>query len=158
MLLLIALPLVFAVGILVKQKLIQLQRKDRFETEKLETITISAAKINWVMPGKEALVGGKLFDVESFRTAGGEVVLTGFFDVKEDELVSQIKDLTEQKKETGSPLTKLAVKLLFTPVYTEPASGFFQHGWHTTDQDFYSYTELTLPGFHPLDIPPPKYC
>jgi len=158
MLLLIALPLFFAIGILVKQKIIQLQRRARFETENIETITIAAEKLHWIKHGKEALVDGKLFDVESFRSAGVKISLTGFFDNKEDELVNQIKDLTEQKRENDNPLTRLAVKLLFTPVYTEPAPTSFQNFCSIIARDFYSYSELTSPGFHPLDIPPPRYC
>jgi hypothetical protein len=158
MLLLIALPLIFSVGIMVKQKAIQWQRKERFETENIETIIITAEKLHWINPGKEAIVEGRLFDVESFRPAGKNISLTGFFDGKEDELVKQIKDLTEQKKDNDNPLTRFAVKLLFIPVYTEPASTSFQQCWHTVGRDFYSYSELILPGFHPLDIPPPKQC
>lgn len=158
MLLLIALPLIFSVGIMVKQKVIQLQRKERFETENIETITIAAEKLHWIKQGKEALIAGKLFDVESFRSAGGKISLTGFFDSKEDEVVKQIKEFAEQKREKDNPLTRLAVKLLFTPVYTEPSPPSFQNSCNNIARNFHSYSELTLAGFHPLDIPPPKHC
>lgn len=159
LLLLVALPLLFSATLMLKQKVIQLHRGIRFERETLETILLPADKLHWIKPGKELLVDGRLFDVKSFTIKNGKTSLTGFFDGEEDEVVTQIRDITEQKKESNNPFTRLAVKLSFMPVYTEGAPVSFQNSWHIIARDLCSsYSEIISQGFHPLDIPPPKYC
>ena len=98
LLLLVALPVFLSVGIFIKQQLVQQQRTQRFKTELLETFTIKAEKVDWVEVGKEIRVDGKLFDVESFKVSGANIIFTGFFDGKEDKLVQQIVKLEKQKK------------------------------------------------------------
>ena len=156
LLLLVALPLFFSTLVLVKQKTIQMRRDARFEKESLQTISISSGKLYWVKPGKEILVDGKLFDVKSFYSKADKILLTGFFDNKEDKLVSHIKNLSEQKKGTESPFTKLAVKFLFAPLYNEPASFSCGNAWHNISSGFFSYSEILVTASFPADTPPPK--
>lgn len=158
LLLLVAMPLFFSAGLMVKQKALRIQRRARLEREVLETITLRADKVHWIKPGKEILVDGKMFDVKSYRSLNGKISFTGFFDKEEDKLIGRINQLTEQKKEDKSPLTQFAVKLLFAPVYTEPVPLSVQDPWHAITRHFVTYSEEILPGFHPLHIPPPKHC
>ena len=156
--LLVILPLLFTTGLLLKQELIHMLRRARFEKEALATIVLPAGKVHWIKQGKEILVDGRLFDVKSFRENNRNVSFTGFFDGEEDELIGQIKHYAEQKKEGTNPFSGLAVKSIFIPVYTEPVSLSFQNTWYTITRGFISYSESASPGFYPLDIPPPKHC
>lgn len=158
MLLLVALPVFLSVGFYIKQKLVQQQRTQRFKTELLKTVTVKADKINWIEVGREILVEGKLFDVKSFKISGNNILLTGFFDDKEEKLVKHIGDIEQQKSKSGSPLNQLAVKFLFLPNYKETATFPIQNNWQIIVSQFPEYTESTSTMSYPAVAPPPKYC
>ena len=97
--LLIALPLVFTVVILVKQKIIQFQRNVRFDKEILQTVVVPTENIYWVKPGKEILLDGKLFDVKSFKVI---VPLYVVFSVN-DHRPTRYEESEDGIDEEGSP-------------------------------------------------------
>lgn len=156
LLLLVAIPLFFTIGMMVSQKIIQVHSRERLERETLQTISIPSQQVYWVKQGKEILVDGKLFDVKSFSQQADKIIFTGVFDGKENRLVKHIKELTEQKKGADSPFTQLAVKFLFSPVYCESDNFSIQNSWKISAMQFSAYTEQVLTGFYPADTPPPK--
>jgi hypothetical protein len=158
LLLLVAMPLILSVGIFIKQKLIQLQRRERFETELVQTITVPAEKIYWVKQGKEILLNGKLFDVKSFKTAGDNIILTGFYDHKEDKLVKHITNLIHDDDDSRRPPNQFIIKFLCFPVYKDVTVFTLQSNWQIIHHQFPDYTEaLSSPDFAAA-LPPPKYC
>lgn len=143
LLLLVAIPLFFAVTVLVKQKIVQYQRNERFNKEILQTITVSAKDIYWVKPGKEILFDRKLFDVKSFETKDSIITLTGFFDHKEDKLVQHIVKLAKQKEQSNSPFSESAIKFIFFPTYTSPAQLTNEVCWKfISQQPYHSFDEM----------------
>ena len=158
LLLLVALPVFLSVSFYIKQQLVQHQREQRLKTEVIETITVDAEKIDWIETGKEILVDGKLFDVKSFKISGNNIVLTGFFDAKEEKLVKHIGDIEQQKSKSGSPLNQLAVKFLFLPNYKESTTSSIQNNWQIIVSQFPVYTENLSIMPYPAVAPPPKYC
>lgn len=158
LLLLTAFPLFLSVGLVIKQKIIQFHREERFESEFLQTITVSAEKIFWIKPGKEILANGKLFDVESFKISGSTITLTGFFDGKEEKLVKDIGDINQQKKDSKSPLNHLAIKFLFYPKYNHVNNFLIHNNWQIIAGHYPVYTEAISWLSHPITSPPPKYC
>lgn len=158
LLLLVVLPLFFSAGLFLKQQIIQQQRRQRLDTELLQTITVSAEKIVWVKPGKEILVDGKLFDVKSFKKNGNDILLTGFYDYKEDKLVKHIRDIFDKKDDSNNQANQLAVKFLFYPKYKELSSFSLQNSWQITTLRFPVYTEVLFHHSYPVPAPPPKYC
>lgn len=158
LLLLIAVPLLLPVVIAVKQNVLQRQRKDRFESEFLQTINISAEKILWIKPGKEILTDGKLFDVKSFKISGKTVTFTGFYDSKEDKLVRHIWDIHHQKKDSGNPLDYLTIKFLFYPKYNHTNNFLIQNNWQMIASQYPVYSETISLLSYPIVAPPPKYC
>ena len=155
LLLLVAIPLFFSVGILVKQKILHYQRNQKFDKEILQTITVSSENIYWVKPGKEILYDGKLFDVKSFKTEGNSIFLLGFFDHKEDKLVQEIVKLAQQKIQSGSPFSNSGIKFLFFPVYINQLQIIYTGYWKFISQQYYCFDEMILvvPG-HSLTHPP----
>ena len=154
MLLLVALPLFLSVGIFIKQQLVQQQRTQRFKTELLETFTIKAEKVDWVEVGKEIRVGGKLFDVESFKVSGANIIFTGFFDGKEDKLVQQIAKLEKQKNQSENPLGQSVIKFLFFSVYYGLNNFTIDGGnWQLVSQQYQPFFEI-IPDAH---IHPPTH-
>lgn len=155
-LILLAIPLLFAVVAAVHQKVLHVNSRLHFGTEKTETIAVDAKNITWVKKDKEILVGGKYFDVRSFRTEAGIVFLTGYFDHKEDRLVNQIKHIFQQKNNTESPANRLASKFLFFPVFTTQSEIVIEPGWQLATREFYLYSE-TIPEITGLnESPPPR--
>jgi hypothetical protein len=158
-LLLVALPLFFSIGIFVKQQFLQHQRNRRLNTESLQTITVSSASIYWVKPGKEILNDGKLFDVKSFKTVGNKIVLTGFYDNKEDKLVKNLKEIIHEKNESGSPASQLFLKFSFAAVYNNETDSFtLQDTWQIINRQFSEYAALIYDLSYPAPTPPPKSC
>lgn len=137
--LLIATPLVFTIGILVKQKIIQFHRRERLETEQLQTITIAAENIHWIKKGKEILVSGKLFDIKYFEKKNNHLVFTGFFDKEEDGLYDQLNKIAKDKNRP-SPFTTV-ISFLLTPYYNEPVSGHLQITWQPYSKEYFTYAE-----------------
>lgn len=155
---LVALPLLLPLGALIKQKILQFQRRERFETEQLQTITIKADKIYWIKPGKEVLIAGELFDVEDFKSSGTDITLSGFYDQQEDKLVKDIKELEKGKPNSNSPVNHFAVKFLFSPKYQEPTGLLIQNNWQLVTRQFPVYTETVFSMAYPTASPPPKAC
>ncbi len=158
LLLVTAFPLFLSVGIVVKQKIMQFQREKRFESEFLQTITLSAEKIFWIKPGKEILTDGQLFDVKSFKISGNTVTLTGFYDSKEEKLVNHIRDIHHQKKDSRSPIDYLVIKFLFYPKHNHVNNFLIQNNWQIIAGQYPVYTEATSLVNYPIASPPPKYC
>ncbi|MGB5006131.1 MAG: hypothetical protein WBO39_04290 [Ferruginibacter sp.] len=159
LLLLLAIPLFFSVTLLVKQQVMQYQRNERFNKEKLQTISVLSAKIFWVKPGKEILYDGKLFDVKTFKTEDNKITLTGFFDHKEDKLVQHIIKLAAKRNQSGSPLSQTAITCIFFPVFASTAEiTAADVYWKLIPKHYYIYDEM-LPAA-PADVPihpPGKY-
>ena len=143
LLLLLAIPVLFSVTILLKQKIIHYQREERMGREMLQTITVSSQNIFWIKSGKEVLFDGKLFDVKSFKTEGCNIVLTGFFDNKEDILVEQIVKLTGHKNQSGNPFNEHAINFLFFPVYISQQLINCEEGnWKFILKQYFSFAEM----------------
>lgn len=156
LLLLVAIPLFFSVILLVKQKIVQYQRNERFDKEVLQTITVSAKDIYWVKPGKEVFFERKLFDVKSFETKDSTITLTGFFDHKEDKLVQHIVKLAKQKEQSNNPFSEFAIKYIFFPTYTTQAQHTNEVCWKfISQQQYYSFDEMIpVAPTHELIHPP----
>lgn len=157
-LLLIAFPLFLSVAMVVRQKIVQTQRKQRFNTEFIQTITIQSDKVYWVKPGKEILVDGRLFDVKCTKISGDMLLLTGFYDHKEDSLVKHIRNIVHQRSNSGTSTNFLLVKFLFYPKYTGAGVFSIENNWLTVVRDFPEYTEILTGDPYPAPTPPPKRC
>ncbi|MFM6926174.1 MAG: hypothetical protein ACKOU7_11780 [Ferruginibacter sp.] len=158
LLLLVALPLFFTLGIYISQQLVQYQREERFKTELLEVVTVKTNEVSWVKLGKEIQVDGRLFDVKSFKVTGSNIIFTGFFDSKEDKLANHIRKIEQQKNDSGNPLNQVAVKFLFLPNYKESAVVLTENNWQFIKKQFPVYAESTAIMPYPAVAPPPKYC
>ena len=156
LLLLVALPLLLSVCIFLKQNILQNQRKQRFETEALQTITVASEKLNWVKAEKEILIDGKLFDVKFYKTSGTNIVLTGFYDHKEDNLVKHIKDLSQQKNDSNGLANQLAVTFLFCFNFKESIGFSIQNNWQLIARKFPVYAEVISSMTYPTIALPPN--
>lgn len=150
--LLMALPLMFISGILLKQGIIRYQREQRMEKELLQTVTVATEKIHWIKKGKEILLEGRMFDIKNFRQQKDRFVLTGFFDDEEDALHIQMKNITGKKNHTSSSVVS---NFPLMPVYNEPMPQSPQVNWQLFSNQYGIYVEETAAAPAPEIIHPP---
>ena len=153
--LLLAIPILFSVVNIVKQKILQSTRNELFGKNPLQTITIAKENLHWVKKGKEVIIDGKYFDVKSYTTDGDKIMLTGFYDSPEDKLVTHIKNLVQQKNGADSPINQTAVKYFFFPIFTNQSNIDFEQPWKLTASAFYSFAEdIRETNISPFSPPP----
>jgi hypothetical protein len=97
-------PFVFILFLHVKQQAIRHKMKENLEQQLLQTITLSEDEVQWIKPGKEILVAGKMFDVKSFYSENGQYKFTGLFDQEETALVNQMENNCKRSNDSGSRL------------------------------------------------------
>lgn len=154
--LLLAIPLVFSVIVVIQQKVLQINSHAKFGTAAIETITVSKNNIKWVKKGKEIVINGNYFDVKSFTISGNNVLLTGYYDHKEDKLVSRIKKLFDKKNKSESTADLIVIKYLFFPTYTPEADITIAINWVANSTNFSSYAEKLCSVSSPIFTPPPQ--
>jgi hypothetical protein len=158
LLLLVALPLALSVCLFINQKILQHQRQQRFATEQIQTVVITAEKFAWVENEKDVLINGRLFDVKSIKKAGQNIELTGFFDHKEDRIVKHLQNNEQQKNNSSSLLNQFVFNFIFLPNYKETTTLSIQNNWQFIASQFRVYTESLSCMAYPAIAPPPKYC
>jgi hypothetical protein len=100
----VSVPFVFILFLHVKQRAIRQKMKESLEQQLLQTISLSEDEVQWVKPGKEILVTGKMFDVKSFYSENGRYKFTGLFDYEETALVNQLVNNCKKNNDSGSQL------------------------------------------------------
>lgn len=141
LMLLLAIPICLSVLFLVKQKVLQSTIQARFGKELIQTITISKKNLTWVKKEKEIIVEGKYFDVMNYTTSGDDVVLTGFYDNKEDKLVKEIKKLIRQKKATNSSANQLVINFLSPIIYFNQTEITYNPTWQFISSQYHLFDE-----------------
>ena len=157
LLLVIAAPTFFLGGLLVKQKIIQVQMEERLEQLPVQTISLPLEGVSWIRGGKEVVVEGKLFDIQSYTVSGNKIILRGLFDNDEDHVVAKMNDAIHKNKDGNStPLHALALKFFSQQVYNDLVLFSINNSWKIvyTQQPFFT-TSLTEEHCF-LAVPPPK--
>ena len=150
-------PLLFFTGFLVKQKIIQNVMEEKLETASLQTITANNAGVQWLTKNKEAVVDGKLFDVQSYTISGSKIILTGLYDTDEDNLHEELNNFLQRKNDPNAPLNSTVIKFLFPPLYNNTAILICQNTWQQIAQQYTPYLqEKVADSCLDSDIPPPR--
>jgi hypothetical protein len=157
LLLLVEVPLFFAVGFLIKQQLIQNHMREKIEQVPLETITIPLVNVNWIKKDKEVIIDGKLFDIKYYTVTGNTIVLKGLFDSDEDNIIAKVADVLHSKKDNNAPLSQLVAKYLSQPLFNKSVAFSIQKTWVFIPGAFLSYIEPTAEAHCFLAVPPPKF-
>jgi hypothetical protein len=154
--LLIAIPLCLSVVFVVKQKILHLTIQERFGKELIQTITVAKKDFTWVKKEKEIIVEGKYFDVMHYKTSGEDVIVTGFYDNKEDELVKGIKKLIRQKRAANSSTNLLIIGFLSPIIHFNQTEITHNMTWHFISGQYHSFDERLTTGSIPTPTQPPK--
>jgi len=119
LLLLTATPYLYFFIQAAEQKAARKRMEERMEKEIFQTISVRTGDINWAEEGKEAWIGGRMFDIKSFRREADRYILTGLFDEEETALV---KDLINQQQKQNAGGNKLIAGFFQLFNYTETSS------------------------------------
>lgn len=93
-------PLSYTYIFQAKQANVQRKMKKQLQGNMLHSMVIAEEDLRWVKPGKEILVGEKMFDIKTIEyRADGTVYITGLFDHEESFLYAQLKK--NRKEETN---------------------------------------------------------
>jgi hypothetical protein len=155
LLLIVAVPLFFAVTYVFQQKHIQNQMKEKLEQASLQNVNIPVNALTWVKKNKEALINGKLFDVKEIFISGNTITLKGLFDDAEDQLTAKMRDMIRHKKDAG-PISGQAT-CIFLPLYSENPDFSLQTNFSIVTFNFCSYRSYTSEGHYFTAAPPPKF-
>ncbi len=123
-LLLVAIPFMFSVFSVAKLVIIKAQVSKALESEQLQTILVTENDAKWITPGKEILIKGKLFDVESFKCTNNNLEVTGLFDKEEDNLQDHVNNMFHQKQQGNAADSTTLINLIFHILYTEKNTPF----------------------------------
>jgi hypothetical protein len=159
MLFIVAMPVLFSITSIVKERMIKNKMRARLETSLLKTITLNEADVQWVEENEEVSINGNLFDVKTYHIADGKITLTGLFDIDEIKLKNQLENLMHQKERSDTPLNQLVVKLLFSPLYINSAYSNYENTGQIIQQKFIAYPQKKVSKNY-LDklVPPPKFA
>lgn len=92
----------------IRQQQIRAEMRERLEKESLHKLVLDAAAVRWYKPGREILVGNRLFDVKESRSLdNGHVEFTGIFDDEETRLVKQVQETRENENNNTDELASL---------------------------------------------------
>lgn len=87
-LLLLSLAMPFLSQLLLQRKIsrVRHEMKEKLERAALITVTLPGNQVEWVEPGKEIKINGRLFDIKTQHTENGTTVFTGLYDEEEKAL------------------------------------------------------------------------
>jgi len=154
-LLTVSVPVCLSVKFILEQALIEEEADEKMNTVVLQKVSIAKADIVWIKAGKEILLDGKLFDIKYTESNNDIVTFTGFFDTEETEVVEKFKKYTEAN-DRKNPLSKMAFKFLFCPMYMSPVEVVYGSAWHNIKNQYYSFDEMLPPAPGYTFIHPPQ--
>lgn len=150
-----AMPGILAVQFIVSQQLAAHKATEELEKGNYKTYTFSQQQVQWIKPGKELLVNGKLFDVKSYLENNGSITLTGIFDEEEDGLLDRYNNLVN-KKNGPAAQEFFFLKIFFTPGITTTVDLHQHHISIVIATDYYLFNEQAIQQSYSIITPPPQ--
>lgn len=153
--LIMSIPVCLSVNFILEQALIEEESEEKMNSVVLQKVSIAKADIVWVKRGKEILVNDQLFDIKYAESKNDIITFTGYFDNEETEVVKKFKTYTETNNR-DNPLSKMAFKFLFSPVYCNHAEIVFAPNWQQLKNQYHSFDEMLPPIPGSAFIHPPQ--
>jgi hypothetical protein len=141
LLLIVAAPLFFSAGFIIKKQTIQARMKQRLKTALLQTVSVPANEVQWIKANKEILVNGQMFDVQTSTPSGDRIIFTGLYDEDEHKLHKSLRDFVENKKRQSAPIHQLLEKFFSTAVTVPFTATVLEINWKHIPCKFWHYPE-----------------
>ncbi len=157
MLVSLAAPLFFLIAFFIKQQHIQHEMKEKLEYASLQTIAIRKSEFKWVRKDKEIFIKGQLFDVKTIVINKDKIIVTGLFDVDENNLKKLFSSVMHQKQNETSPINKLILELLLSPAFLKSHEAFTAWVYGSLVTLFEYYDEALTSQSYAIKTPPPIF-
>lgn len=96
---LVLLPLVFSGGLQLFQMYLKFRAEHRLETEELQTLSVPEDKVQWVEEGREFIVDGQMYDLESYSVTDGVFTARVLFDAEETKAMALLNHFNEKQQD-----------------------------------------------------------
>jgi hypothetical protein len=150
-----AMPGILAVQFIINQQLAAHKVTEQLEKGNYKTYTFNQQQVQWVNPGEELLVNGKLFDVKSYHENKGDITLTGIFDEEEEYLLDKYNNLVNKKNGTAAQDFSF-LKIFLTPYITTAVGYLQQPVSFTIVTDYCCFNEQAIQQAYSIITPPPQ--
>lgn len=148
-------PLSYSPVFKARQARVQRYMKKQLQGNMMHHLVMAREDLRWVKPGKEIMVGEKMFDIKTIEyRADGMVFITGLYDHEESFLYAQLKkNRKEENNRNNQQLVQLFQLMQALPDrFTEQ-----DHFSHSVAQQWPRHTGQLLPSpFQSLLTPPPR--
>jgi hypothetical protein len=156
LLLLLATPLFFFIGYLVKREIVCHEMMEKLESASLHTITLDLAEVNWIKANKEVMIEGKLFDVKNSEIINNKIKLTGLFDYEETKLEKDFTDTFHTNQNQSSPFNPLKLKFIFNLYFKEALSSISLSIFQNKER-YPIFNEVAVTQIASITSPPPNF-
>ena len=130
-------PAIFSVCFIIHLKVTQHEAKEKLEQSMVQMLHLKKEEFSWYKKGKEIRIGKNLFDVKSINEENGLFIITGLYDLQEDELNELLEKM--QNKQKNSSQNKLC-NFFFHAYFSIPLSHIIEPLASKIKSDY--------PGFH----------
>jgi hypothetical protein len=147
-------PVIFSICFIVQLKITQHEAKEKLEQSMLQTVHLKKEEFSWYKKGKEIRIGKHLFDVKSIKEENCLFIITGLYDVQEDELNELLEKM--ENKQKNSSHNKLC-GFFFHAYYSIPSSQITEPLATEIKNDFPAfYLAALLSPAKKITSPPPN--
>ncbi len=156
LLLLLATPLFFFIGYLVKREIVYHEMMEKLESASLHTITLDLAEVNWIKANKEVMIEGKLFDVKNSEIINNKIKLTGLFDYEETKLEKDFTDTFHTNQNRSTPFNPSKLKFIFNLYFKEALSSISLSIFQNKER-YPLFNEVAVTRIASIPSPPPNF-
>ncbi len=156
LLLLLATPLFFFIGYLVKREIVYHEMMEKLESASLHTITLDLAEVNWIKANKEVMIEGKLFDVKNSEIIDNKIKLTGLFDYEETKLEKDFTDTFHTNQNRSTPFNPSKLKFIFNLYFKEALSSISLSIFQNKER-YPLFNEVAVTQIASITSPPPNF-
>lgn len=94
----VLLPLLLSAAVQGFQAYLKHRAEERIESEALVTISVPVADVQWMEEGREVMIKGRMFDLESYKEEAGTFTATGVYDDAETEAMEWLRHFNDREQ------------------------------------------------------------
>ena len=149
-------PVIFSICFIVQLIITQHEAKEKLEQSMLQTVHLKKEEFSWHKKGKEIRIGKHLFDVKSVKEENSLFIITGLYDVQEDQLNELLEKM--QNKQKNSSQNKLC-SFFFHAYYPIPSIAATEPLPPRIETDYSNFClAALLSRAKKIPSPPPNDC
>lgn len=122
----ILLPLVFSGGLQLFQVYLKHRAEQRLQTETIFDLSFPLHKVKWVEEGREIMVDGKMYDLQSYHEEGGMLIAKGIYDEHESRVMNVLHNFNE--KDQNQLIIRVLLLIQIFSVIVHTLAPIFQPG------------------------------